>query len=272
MTIKMVFLVVIGAVILVAGTTGLKRQIRLKKAGVIGAGKVLRAKHIQKRDEENYLIQNYYELHVEYSKDGRRKIVDINSIDQYCPGDQIHLTEDADRKKKIKVSGEEREAVFSHWALIICGILITSIPFVWNQLGEKYVSGILSALLLFSGANLIVAYFKAKFRKTKKIEAEIDDVLKWQPGTKKKWYSPAASYYPIIKYKIEGEERKMRSRYNSSTESFFKKGKKVLLYRDKGTGKLLERGARKSMLIGGGFMTVFSFAGIYSTVLLFIGG
>ena len=114
MTIKMVFLVVIGAVILVAGTTGLKRQIRLKKAGVIGAGKVLRAKHIQKRDEENYLIQNYYELHVEYSKDGRRKIVDINSIDQYCPGDQIHLTEDADRKKKIKVSGEEREAVFSH--------------------------------------------------------------------------------------------------------------------------------------------------------------
>ena len=64
----------------------------------------------------------------------------------------------------------------------------------------------------------------------------------------------------------------MRSRYNSSTESFFKKGKKVLFYRDKGTGNLLERGARKSMLIGGGFMTVFSFAGIYSTVLLFIGG
>lgn len=271
MTIKMVFLAVIGAVILATGTTSLKRQIRLKKNGMKGEGRVLRAKHIQKRDEKNYLIQNYYELRVEYSKEGRRKEVSVNSIDQYCCGDQIYLTEDVDRKKKIRISGEDREAVFTPRTLIICGILIISLPFVWDQLGEKYVSGILSALLLFSGADLIAAYFKAKCRKTEKIEAEIDEVLKWQPGAKKKWYSPAVSYYPIIKYKINGEERTMRSRYNSSTESFFKKGKKVMLYRDTDTGNILERGPRKSMLIGGGCMMMFSFVGVYSTVLLFLG-
>lgn len=271
MTVKMVFLVVIGAVMLVTGTTGLNRQRRLRKAGMKGQGRVLRSRHIQKRDEDGHLIQNYYELQVEYSKEGHRKEVSVNSIDEYCRGDQVHLTEDVDRKQKIRISGEEREAVFAPGALIICGMLIAALPLAWDQLGEKYVSGILSALLFVAGAALIMAYVKAKCRKTEEIEAEIDEVLKWQPGTKKKWYSPAASYYPVIKYETNGEERRMRSRYNSSTESFLKKGKKVMLYRDIDTGKLLERGPRKSMIIGGCCMVLFSFVGIYSTTLLFLG-
>ena len=66
LTIQAVFLVVIGAALLVTGTSGLRRSIRMKKQKAQRTGKILRISHVEKRDEEGFLIQNYYETRIEY--------------------------------------------------------------------------------------------------------------------------------------------------------------------------------------------------------------
>ena len=58
LTIQAVFLVVIGAALLVTGTSGLRRSIRMKKQKAQRTGKILRISHVEKRDEEGFLIQN----------------------------------------------------------------------------------------------------------------------------------------------------------------------------------------------------------------------
>ena len=52
LTIQAVFLVVIGAALLVTGTSGLRRSIRMKKQKAQRTGKFLRISHVEKRDEE----------------------------------------------------------------------------------------------------------------------------------------------------------------------------------------------------------------------------
>ena len=56
LTIQAVFLVVIGAALLVTGTSGLRRSIRMKKQKAQRTGKILRISHVEKRDEEGNVI------------------------------------------------------------------------------------------------------------------------------------------------------------------------------------------------------------------------
>ena len=269
MTIQMIFLVVVGAVLLVTGTTSFRRGLRLKKPGVIKGGKVIRSKHVQKQDEDGFLIQNYYELRVEYGQSGHRKEETVKSIDEYREGDTIRLLTDIDRGGTLRVY-DDSVPVFGPWALIGAGILIILLPFIQQRYGTEYISAILALLLLLIGASLILAYIKDKRRDTEEIQAEIEGVLKWQPERKKKWTTPSASYYPVLGFMTDGQKKSMRSRYNSSVAGSYKTGKKVMVYRDNATGRILERGPRISMLVGGIILILAACAGVYSTLVLFL--
>lgn len=269
MTIQMIFLVVIGTVILVTGTTSLRRGLRLKKPGAVKTGKVIRSRHIEKQDEDGFLIQNYYELRVTYGQSGHRKEKTVKSIDEYREGDTVLLLEDMDRGGNLSVY-DNRYSVFGPWILIGAGILIILLPFIRQRYGEEYISVILALLLLLIGAALISAYAKDKRRDTEEIEATIRGVLKWQPERKRKWTAPSASYYPVLGFTVGGEEKSMRSRYNSSMAGNYKTGKKVMLYRDKVTGQILERAPRRSMLVCGIVLILFACVGGYSTVVMFM--
>ena len=144
--------------------------------------------------------------------------------------------------------------------------MIISMPFVQKQYGDAYVSAILAALMVLTGAALCASYGKDKKRNTEEIKAVLTDVLKWQNGQKKKWSTPAASYYPILTYTLDGKERRMRSRYNSSSPVNYKKGKEITLYRDLESGRILERGPKLSMLTGGIILILISAIGAISTL------
>lgn len=270
-TIQMVFLIVAGTAILVVGTTSLRRQIKIKRPGYIKAGKVLHVKHVEKQDKEGYLIQNYYEIRVEYTDNGHRQQKTINSVDEYRQNDIVHILKDPDRGGQMRVYEDDKVPVFGPFILMGAGVLIILLPFIQRQYGDAYISVIIVLLLLLMGISLLAAYAKDKKREVEEVQAEITSILKWQPSGKKKWSSPAPSYYPVLKYTLGGEEKTMRSRYNSSTASSYKIGKKIVLYRDKKTGGVLERGPRKSMLAGGVALLLFAFIGIYSTVVMFLG-
>nr|WP_294493075.1 hypothetical protein [uncultured Mediterraneibacter sp.] len=268
MTMQMIFLVVIGAVLLVTGTTSFRRGIRLKKPNVIKDGKVIRSKHVQKQDEKGFFVQNYYELRVAYEQSGHRNEKTVKSIDEYREGDTIRLLSEVDRGGVLRVY-DDNYSVFGSWVLIGSGILIIFLPFIRQRYGDEYTSAILALLFLLIGIALILVYIRDKRRDTEEIEAEIEGVLKWQPERKRKWTTPSASYYPIIGFMAGGEKKSMRSRYNSSMAGSYKIGRKIVLYRDKTTGRILERGPRVSMLAGGIVLILFACVGIYSTFAIF---
>ena len=77
------FLIVFGVVIFVIGTTSLRNQIRIKRAGNVLEGTVLRTKHVDKKDSDGNLIQNYFEIRVEYLENGHKSQCTIRSVSEY---------------------------------------------------------------------------------------------------------------------------------------------------------------------------------------------
>ena len=229
-------------------------------------GKILRISHVEKRDEEGFLIQNYYETRIEYVENGHRQQATVKSVDEFQEGEEVRILKDNERGGQLRIVENEKSAVFGPWILIGAGILIISMPFVQKQYGDAYVSAILAALMFLTGAALCASYGKDKKRNTEEIKAVLTDVLKWQNGQKKKWSTPAASYYPILTYTLDGKERRMRSRYNSSSPVNYKKGKEITLYRDLESGRILERGPKLSMLTGGIILILISAIGAISTL------
>lgn len=265
LTIQDLFLVVVGAAILVVGTTSFRLQRRIRKQGLVREGTVTGGKHVEKKDGSGQLIQNYYDLMVEYSVDGHRRRKALKSVDEYLPGDRIRVIRDPGKKDEVTVYEDHKVTVFGPGALILSGLLIAVLPVVRVQYGELYMSVNLALVLAVIGTSLIMAYLRDRKRNLIPIEAEIVDLLYWKTGDdKKKWSKPSVSYYPVLRYSVDGVERIMRSRYNSSTETAYKAGMKRKLYQDMAENRILERGPRKSMLAVGIAILLFAAVGICS--------
>lgn len=271
LTIQGVFLVVIGAAILVVGTSALRKQIRIKRGKLLRNAKIINTNHVAKKDSDGYLVQNYYDIKVEFEDKGKKVQKTLKCVDQHEKGDNIKIIKDIERGGQYRVYGNDKAPIFGPWFLILAGILVICMPFVQARLGDSYMSMMLAFLLIIVGLGLILAYYKTKSRDLEPINAQISDVLKWQSGQKKKWSNPSVSYYPILKYSLNGKEKIMRSRYNSSTATNYKVGKEITIYKDKKTGEILEHRARKSMLIIGVFLILFAGVGLYSSLMMLYG-
>ena len=92
------FLIVFGVVIFVIGTTSLRNQIRIKRAGNVLEGTVLRTKHVDKKDSDGNLIQNYFEIRVEYLENGHKSQCTIRSVSEYREGEKVLLLRDRCRE------------------------------------------------------------------------------------------------------------------------------------------------------------------------------
>lgn len=113
LTIQAVFLVVIGAALLVTGTSGLRRSIRMKKQKAQRTGKILRISHVEKRDEEGFLIQNYYETRIEYVENGHRQQATVKSVDEFQEGEEVRILKDNERGGQLRIVENEKSAVFA---------------------------------------------------------------------------------------------------------------------------------------------------------------
>ena len=182
---------------------------------------------MEKRDEEGFLIQNYYETRIEYVENGHRQQATVKSVDEFQEGEEVRILKDNERGGQLRIVENEKSAVFGPWILIGAGILIISMPFVQKQYGDAYVSAILAALMFLTGAALCASYGKDKKRNTEEIKAVLTDVLKWQNGQKKKWSTPAASYYPILTYTLDGKREECAAAIIPVPRSIIKRAKKL---------------------------------------------
>ena len=115
LTIQSFFLIVIGAVIFVVGTTALKKQIRNKMGKILKDAKIISLNHVTKKDDEGYLIQNYYDIKVEFEDKGKKIQKTLKCVDQYEKGDTVKIIKDVERGGQYRVYGNDKAPVFGPW-------------------------------------------------------------------------------------------------------------------------------------------------------------
>ena len=260
------FLIVFGVVIFVIGTTSLRNQIRIKRAGNVLEGTVLRTKHVDKKDSDGNLIQNYFEIRVEYLENGHKSQCTIRSVSEYREGEKVLLLRDRVQRNQFTIYEGGNTPVFGPWMVILGGALVAAMPLVQRRWGMMASSVVLVALLLLVGVSMIWKYISDKRRHVTPVHAVIADVPKFEQGQKKKMLKPNASYYPILKYEWKGEERTMRSNYSASTPNSFKVGAEQTLYWDNDRKCIIEKGPRVGILIGGILFLAVALTGIISTL------
>lgn len=183
---------------------------------------------------------------------------DLSRVLPYVPGIIIFLVgsvqvENWLKKRKIDPNYLQYEAAIFHpLVLMFGGALLILLTLFENQKREVEAMTCLTIILIGAGISLLWNYFSLKKRNLKKIEAEITEIFTRQLSKETKiWKGSKFTYYPIVKYKINGHEYSRKCKINSSGKNTFKVGDKMDLYYDASNGAVLEKHAHIGLLISG---------------------
>lgn len=268
LSLESLFIIVFGVFIFVIGINTLRTGLRAKKKDMVKEGTVVKSRHVTKRDAEKCLIQNYFELRVEYMDNGHKVQDTINSLSEFHAGDRIKIKKSSIPKGNPTHYTEDTLPMISIWMIILSGIFLAWLPTAEQRFGTRGTSLLLAAVMIASGVSLIAIYVRDSKRKLIEVDATVIDVLKWYTGKKNsKLTKQTVFYYPILQYSLNNQEKTMRSKYSSSLESKFKIGSKKTIYYDCENKRIIENTAKKSMLIGAILLIGIAAIGLLSGVL-----
>lgn len=263
MSLEMIFLIVIGVAVFVAGVTMLRSWMRGKKTGGL-FGTVLQSSNVRREDSEGNLIQNYYELTMRITWNKKTENKKIRSTIQYEKGEEVPIYYNG---REYVAGTKETSAAMALFAIAL-GLGIIFFPVAYQQVGEKAGFAVLAFILLLVGCGLMVMYLKDRNRKLTPIEGSIKEILYYKTGEGKKLVKPTISYYPIISCEIDGKEKVFQSKYNSSTKTTYKVGSKVGLYWDEEKKDIFEKKAGTGILVMAVVFLAFAALGFVSTLFL----
>lgn len=261
MTIQTIFLVLLGAVVFVIGTTNIRAYLRLQKPGNTLNGKVMSSRLIEKRDKEERLIQHYYELMVLCNGGGKTFNEKISSTTAYEKGDELKLVRSG--SKVVPFTG--KSVTFgTALAITLAGMGLAVFPIVYQNNGEKEGSVILVLLLILAGVVAFSAFLKDRKKNLSVLEGEIIDILYYRTGDHKKLSKPVESYYPLIRCTVHEKEKVFLSAYNSSTKGTYKTGAKVKLFYDEELKTIVEKKASPVLAVIAVVFWLLALVGIIS--------
>jgi hypothetical protein len=127
---------------------------------------------------------------------------------------------------------------------MIVGALLIVLVLEENKGNELPAMLCLALILLGLGINLVADFAAMKKRGLVKLEGEIIDVHKRQISKETKILRGAKyTYYPIVRYVLDGATSIRHCNINSSGANTFKAGDTIELYIDPNTFQVLERKA-----------------------------
>ena len=271
LSIKNLVQIVMGIAFLIVGIRGIVQNKRFEKTKTIIDGKVLYSKHFEKKDEQGYYRQFYYEIAVEVEESGRKKKYSMKSMDQYKAGDIVKLVRDPNSSGNYKIFSPMHTPLFGQWVISVIGAFLLLTPAAKARFGVAYLTALLSPICIFVGISLSIVYFKENRKKLEKIESEIVGVLKWQKtniGKDGKYYTSGnALYCPLLKYKYNGVEKIRRSRGNSNVSEVYPIGGKIIFYKDLNTGYFIEAKPKLAMLLMGLLILLVGILGAMSIII-----
>ena len=270
-SIRSLIQIVMGIAFVIVGVKGIVQHKRFEKPKNTIDGKVLYSKHVEKKDEQGYYRQFYYEIAVEVEEGGRKKKYAVNCMDQYKAGDIVKLTVDPNGSGNYRIFAPTNAPVLGQWVITVIGAFLFLIPAAKARFGASYLTALLSPVCVFSGLALAVVYFRENRKNLEKIESEIIGVLKWQKTNVTKdgraHKSGTALYCPLLKYKYDGVEKIRRSRGNSNVPEVYPIGGKIIFYKDLDTGYFVEAKPKGAMVLMGAILLIAGTIGIASIVL-----
>lgn len=128
---------------------------------------------------------------------------------------------------------------------MIGGALLILLALEQNRGREVQAMVCLSLILIGAGLNLTMAYACLRKRRLQPLEAEIMALYTRQISRETKILKGAKyTYYPVVRYELNGQENLRRCNMNSSGKHTFRPGEFLTLYYDPESGDVLEKHAR----------------------------
>ena len=251
------FLYIPGIVIFLVGSGQVRGWLRNLKTGNGSAGKVLACSHIIKKDKKDREIYNFYDVQVEYT-DPRTKgkiRMNVKSPTEYAVSQPVKVFYGADGKPVLADS--EETPVFHPLVAMAGGALLILLALEQNRGREIPAMLCLSAIMIGAGISLLWHFTFLKKRKLEPLEAEIVDVYSRQLSKETKIIRGSRfTYYPVVRYNLDGQDVIRRCRVNSSSEKSFKTGDKMKLYLDRASGSVSEHRANPVMAVSGACLLI----------------
>ncbi|MDO5702677.1 MAG: hypothetical protein Q4G47_04920 [Lachnospiraceae bacterium] len=253
------FLYIPGIIIFLVGSGQMRGWIRRLNPKASAPAEVLSCTHVVKKDKRDNEVFNFYNVTVQFKdpENGHTVRQTYKSPTEYAEGQQVRVYFGS-AGEKPQLTEKEDEALFHPIVMMILGALLILLALFQNR-GEEVPAMIcLSASLLITGVSLLVNYIKLKKRGLIPINAEIVSVYSRQISKETKILRGSKyTYYPVVKYELNGKTNIRRCAVNSSGAGTFKPGEPLRLYYDPKSGSVVENGARTSVLVAGILVTVF---------------
>ncbi len=247
-----------GIIIFLVGSGQVRSWLRRRRKDSSSVADVISCEHIIKKDRQGRDLMNYYDITAEYTGIGSNKRVQqiFKSPTEYAPGQQVRIFWGSSTESS-QLTEKEDEALFHPLVMMTGGALLILLAMFENQKREVEAMLCLTAILIGAGINLLYTYFSLKKKNLQRIDAEVIDIFSRQLSKETKiWKSSKFTYYPIVKYEINGKENIRRCRINSSNEKSFRRGEKMSLYYEAATGAVIERHAHIGMAITGAVILI----------------
>ena len=255
------FLYIPGILIFLAGSGQVRRFLALRRAEKKQEafyGNVVQCTHVVKKDKKGRETFNYYNVVVEFTNGfGHKERQAVKSPSQYSVGQQLRILKEAGSSQYSLVPDENKQ-LFNPWQLMIGGALCVLLAYYTNQQMEVQAMVCLAAILLGAGIVLVTDSLVMKKKNLQVIDSEIIEVYVRQISKATKIIrGDKYTYYPIVRYELDGKENIRRCNINSSGENSFKPGDTMTLYRNPSDGTVVEKNAQAGALAGGIVLAVF---------------
>lgn len=256
--ISQLFMYIPGIIIFLVGSGQVRRWLKKRRADAWLDASVLSCRHVVKKDKKDREVYNYYDVVVEYRnpKTMHQERLAVKSPTEYALAQQVKLYREKGSDKPVLMECED-ESLFHPWVMMIGGALLIVFALEENRGREVQAMLCLSAVLLGEGVNLLVNYAVLKKRNLQPVDGEIIDLYTRQISKETKLLKGSKyTYYPIVRYELDGKENIRRCNINSSGQNTFQKGGHMKLYYDPLTKTVLEKHARTGAAVAGAILVL----------------
>lgn len=266
------FLYIPGIIIFLVGSGQVRNWLRMRRSDACVEASVVSCKHVVKKDKKDREVYNYYDVVVAYRnpQTSHQERLAVKSPTEYAPAQQVRMLRPRGNEKPVLAEYKE-EFLFHPWVTMIGGALLILLALEQNQGNEIPAMICLSLIFLGAGVNLIVSYLSLKKRGLQPVDAVITDIYTRQISRETKILKGAKfTYYPVVRYELNGKENIRRCNINSSGPNTFQTGEPMKLYYDPASGTILEHHARTGAAVAGVLLVVIGLlagASILSVVL-----
>lgn len=261
-----------GIILFLVGSGQVRSRLQARGADSCADAGVVGCKHVVKKDKKDREIYNYYDVTVEYRnpKTGHKERLAVKSPVEYAKAQMVRMYWPRGGGKPVLLEYKE-EFLFHPWVTMVGGALLILLALEQNRGCEVQAMACLSLILIGAGASLTVDYIRLKKRGLQPLEAEITDIYTRQISRETKILKGAKyTYYPIVRYELDGKENIRRCNINSSGRNTFQAGERLTLYYDPGSGEVLEKHARTGAAVAGVLLVLIGLlagASILSVIL-----